>query len=222
LSTLRGFTSFLLTFTIVSTLSAETHCPGNVASLPISIVNGYRIILPVTINHSGPYDFLLDTGSDMSIIGPALAAELNLRTQGAAAVTGPGFQGSASFAELDQIQAGTHAVENPRILVFNLLNLHSVDPRIRGVLGEDFLEHFDMLIDIDHHLVCLDDSTAMRASVKGPHIALLSQMPAAQGAAPRKSLMVTARLSDVAQPVRLKLDSGTNVPFLYTPPTQWR
>ena len=57
-----------------------------------------------------------------------------------------------------------------------------VDLHIRGILGEDFLEHFDMLIDNVHRLLCLDNSAAMRTEVKGPHIPLITPPQTADGA----------------------------------------
>jgi hypothetical protein len=55
----------------------------------------------------------------------------------------------------------------------------------------------------------------MRAGVHGSHIALLApaQEPAREPSS--NSLIVSAHLSDGMRPVRLKLDSGTNSPFLY-------
>src|SRR5215469_3299009 len=99
MTTLKWFGSIVLTASIVPALLAESHCPGNVASLPFRLVNGYQIVVPVSINHSGPYDFLLDTGTQMTIVGPALADALHLKTQGAAVVAGTGFQESASFSQ---------------------------------------------------------------------------------------------------------------------------
>jgi hypothetical protein len=48
-------------------LRAESRCPGSAASLPFRIVNRYQIIVDVSINHSGPYEFLLDTGTQISM-----------------------------------------------------------------------------------------------------------------------------------------------------------
>jgi hypothetical protein len=96
-----------------------------------------------------------------------------------------------------------------------LLNLRNVDSRIRGILGEDFLEHFDMLIDYGHRLVCLDNSGVMRTEVEGPHIALVTPAQTADGAPLPKLLIIAARLSGETQPVRLMLDSGANIPYLY-------
>jgi hypothetical protein len=149
------------------------------------------------------------------MVGPSLAAELHLTTTGAAVVAGAGFHQSASFTQLDLLDAGSHAVANQKVLVYGLLNLRTVDPRIRGILGEDFLEHFDMLIDYAHRLVCLDNSAVMRSEVKGPHIALVTSAQMADGAPLPKLLIIAARLSGEAHPVRLMLDSGANIPYLY-------
>jgi hypothetical protein len=216
MSAFKWFASFVLAATIVPALPAEPPCPGNVASVPFRLVNRYQMIVEVSVNHSGPYNFLLDTGTQMTMVDPALAAELHLNTQGSAGVAGVGFLASAPFAQLDVLEVGSHAVANQKVLVFNFQNSHSVDLHIfRGVLGEDFLGEFDMLIDNAHNLLCLDDSSAMAAGVKGPHIALVAPARAANGMPALWSLIIAARLSDATRPVRLKLDSGTNVSFLF-------
>ena len=210
----RGFASFVLAATIVSTLSAETRCPGNVASVPIRLIKRHQMIVDVSVNHSGPYRFLLDTGTQITLVDPSLADELKLSTWGTADVASVGVHASASFAQLDQLDVGSHSVTNQKVLVYDLQNLQATGLNIRGVIGEDFLAHFDMLIDNAHRLLCLDDSAAMRGEVKGSHIPLL--IPTQKdGSLLPESLIVLARLSDGMRPVRLKLDSGSNVPFLY-------
>ena len=211
----RGFASLVLAATAVSTLTAETHCPGNVASLPFRLVNHHQIIVSVSINQTGPYSFLVDTGAETTEIDPALASELHLKVHGATKIEGVGFEASVSYAQVDLLEAGSHAVINQNVLVYELSNLQSAGLSIRGILGEDFLEHFDVLIDNGHNLLCLDESGAMRTAVKGQHIAQVAPAPAADGVAARHSLIVVARLSDGTRPVRLWLDSGSNVPFLY-------
>jgi hypothetical protein len=215
MSTFKWFASLVLAATIVPALPAEPHCPGNVASVPLHITNRHQMIVEVSVNRSGPYNFLLDTGNQITMVDPPLAAELHLNTLGSAVVAGVGFHSAASVAQLDVLEAGTHAVANQKVVVFDLQNPHSVDLHFRGVLGEDFLGRFDVLIDNDHNLLCLDDSSAMLAGVKGPHIPLLEPTRAADGMPAHMSLIILARLSDGERPVRLKLDSGTNVSFLF-------
>jgi hypothetical protein len=194
---------------------AESRCPGNLSSFAFRLVDRDQIALAVSINHSGPYDFLLDTGTQITVVGPSLAAELHLDTFGAAEIRSVGFHGPASFTQLDLLEAGLHAVVNQRALVYPLLNVRAIDPRIRGILGEDFLQQFDMLIDYAHRLICFDESATMRAEVKGPHIALLIPTRTEDGAHLPELVVIAARLSGESRPVRLVLDSGANMSYLY-------
>ena len=43
----------------VSVVNAEPHCPGNVNSLPLRLVMRSQIVVPITLNHAGPFDFLV-------------------------------------------------------------------------------------------------------------------------------------------------------------------
>src|SRR5437660_1829149 len=144
MSSFEWFASFALA-TIVPALPAEPHCPGNVASVPLHLTNSHQMIVAVSANHSGPYNFLLDTGTQITMVDPSLAAELHLKTQGSAVVAGVGFNAGASLAQLDLLEAGSHAVANQKVLVFDFQNPHAIDLRYRGVLGEDFLSQFHML-----------------------------------------------------------------------------
>jgi len=209
----KAFVSLILAANIVSTLSAETHCPGNVASVPFRLVNRHQMVVPVSINHAGPFSFLLDTGTQMTMVDPTLAAALHMETTGKAEVASVGIQSAASFAQAALLEAGSHSVANEKVLVYDLANLQATGLNIQGVLGEDFLQQFDMLIDNGHSLLCLDDTAAMRGEIKGSRIPLLVQ--SVGGSPLASSLIFVARLSDGMRPVRLKLDSGSNVPFLY-------
>jgi len=218
MSTFKWFAAFGLAVATVQILPAESHCPGNVASVPLRLTNSQRRIAVVSINHSGPYNFLFDTGTQVTIVDPSLAAELRLNAQGSAMVEGLGFHAAASTAQVDLLEVGSHRVANQTVLLFGMQHPHAVDLEIRGVLGEDFLSKFDVLIDNAHGLLCLDDSDAMRTHVKGSHIPL--QMPAqtSSDGLLRKSLIISARFPDGLRPVRLMLDSGTNVSFLFDTP----
>ena len=214
MATFKCFASLVLAATIVPAHAAETHCPGNAASVPFRFVNRHLIVLAVSINHTGPYNFLLDSGAQITLIDPSLAADLHLDAQGAAVVASLGSRQSASFAQLDLVEVGSHAVAHQKVLVYDLQNFHPADLHFQGILGEDFLEHFDMLIDNAHRLLCLDNSAAMRAEVKGPHIPLLA-MAEPDGVALPSLLIIAVRLSDGLRPVRLELDSGTNTAKLF-------
>src|ERR1700677_2345987 len=215
MTTFPWFASLVLSATIVPPLAAETHCPGNVASVPFRLVNRHWIVLALSIDHTGTYNFLLDSGAQITMIDPSLATALHLDTQGRAEVFVLGSGQSASYTQLDLVEAGSPSVANQKVLVHDLQNLRSPDAHLQGILGEDFLEHFDLLIDNAHRLLCLDDSAAMRAEVKGPHIPLATTADADQVGALPAFLIVTVSLSNGLRPVRLLIDSGANESVLF-------
>ena len=49
-------------------LQAEAQCPGNIASVTPRFVGRSLIVVPVSINHAGPYDFIVDTDSQLTIV----------------------------------------------------------------------------------------------------------------------------------------------------------
>ena len=138
MTSFKLFATLVLTATAVSTLTAETHCPGNAASVPLRMVNRHQMIVAVSINHTGPYNFLLDTGTQMTTLDPSLATTLQLSTSGTAEVASAGVSASASFAQVELIEAGSRSTANQNVLVYDLKNLQATGLDIQGVLGEDF------------------------------------------------------------------------------------
>jgi hypothetical protein len=108
-----------------------------VASLRFRLVERSQIIAPVTINHTGPYDFLVDSASQITMVDPSMAAELHLKIQSTTAeVVGIGLRTLASIAQLDLLEVGSRVIANPLVVVKNLGHLPATDPHICGILGE--------------------------------------------------------------------------------------
>ena len=161
-----------LALVILPVIEAEPRCPGNVASVTPQFVQHALIVIPVRINQSGPFDFMVDTGSQVTVIDPSLAAELNLRPQGRVGLVSVASVAQASVTLLDKLEGDSHVVEKSPAIVQDLRQIQAADPRIRGVLGESFLAHFDLLIDYGHKLLCFDETNAMRDSVRGEAFSL--------------------------------------------------
>jgi len=207
-----------LTATCLSVLHAEPHCPGNVDSLRLPMASRSRIIVPVKINHVGPFNFLLDTGAQATMVDPSLATELNLKIQGGADFGGVGFLKHASLAHVDLLEAGSKSVANTLVLVQDLDGFQAAGLNIQGVLGGNFLGHFTVLIDYAHHMLCLDDANRMQTEVKGEHIALATMPQMANEVPGTVPLIVPVRMPGSGiRPLLLKLDSGSNVTFIYDP-----
>ena len=67
---------------VLPVLQAESRCPGSAASVTPRLVQRALIVIPVRVNETGPYDFIVDTGSQVSLIDPLLALDLDLKSEG--------------------------------------------------------------------------------------------------------------------------------------------
>ncbi len=216
MSFVKRFAAAIFAILTLSTLHAEPRCPGNVAGLTLRHIQDALIVVPVLINRTGPYDFLVDTGSQITTIDRVLASDLHLRIEGTTGVSGVATQSRSAVAVLDLIEVGSHSVPQSLAVIQDIAQLKALDPRIRGILGENFLSHFDLLIDNHRQILCLDESGTLAQAVKGKHI------PLEQPHGPRddmpftRPIIVSVRLTtaDVA-PVLLRLDSGSNVALLF-------
>jgi hypothetical protein len=199
----------------LTVLQAEPHCPGSIASVTPRFVQRALIVIPVRINQAGPFDFMVDTGSQVTVIEPSLAAELQLKPQGTVGLISVASYAQASVTVLDSLEANSHLVEKPIAVVQDIRQFQAADPRIRGVLGENFLAHFDLFIDYAHKLLCLDETKALRDSVNGEHISLVTpQHPESEPFMER--LVISIHLSGTGtRQILLQLDSGSNGPILY-------
>jgi predicted aspartyl protease len=161
--------------------SAQAGCPAGIQPIPFHKVNQHQMVVGVSINQSGPYDFLLDTGTQMTVVDLALAADLNLKSTGKATVAGVSFQGPALFSTLDRFDVGGHTAANQPVLVYDMKNVQNYGFAIRGLLGEDFLSRYDVLIDREHDMLCIDDTGAMLASMRRDHGPLVSSAAGVSG-----------------------------------------
>jgi hypothetical protein len=202
-------------FTSIS-IHAKTRCPGDVAGLRPRIVAGALLVIPVKINQTGPFEFMIDTGSQLNVIDPALAAQLNLKLQDTVGLVATASYSQASVGVLDSLQAGSQNVLRPIVVVQDLGPIQAADARIRGVLGENFLAHFDVLIDYSRGLFCLDEAKLMKKYVRGERIPLVTSRHPETEVPFSERLVVSVNLSDTGtRPILLQLDSGSDGPILY-------
>ena len=212
----RWIVSFFVAATIVPMLLAETHCPGNVASITPRYVQGVLIVIPVMINREGPFDFMVDTGSEVTVIDPALASQLQLKSRGTAALISVADVAQGAITLLETLEGGSHVIEKPFAIVRDLGLIHAADARIRGVLGENFLSRFDVLIDYGHKLLCLDQTAAMRERVHGERIPMVMSQRAEDDLPFVERLVIATRLSGAGtRQILLQLDSGSDGPILF-------
>jgi predicted aspartyl protease len=215
MSILKLLTSVSLAAFTLTALHGETHCPGNADSVPLRQVQRALIVVSATVNGAGPFDFLVDTGAQITTVDEPLASQLNLPLRGTTGVSGVAAYGRKSFTQLARVEAAGHRVNDVLAVVDNLAQLHAADRKIRGILGEDFLAHFDLLIDNERRMLCLDETGIMAAAIKGAHVALAQPYGPDHDLPFTRPLVIEARLDGIRNPVLFRLDSGSNVALIY-------
>ena len=150
------------------------------------------------------------------VIDPALAALLNLKPQGTVGLVATAAYSQATLGVLDSLEAGSLLVLKPLVVIQDLGPIQAADSRIRGVLGESFLAHFDVLIDYSHGLLCLDDAKLMERYIRGERIPLVTLKHPGTDLPFSERLVVSVNLSDTGnRPILLQVDSGSDGPILY-------
>jgi hypothetical protein len=90
------------------------------------------------------------------MIDESLASELNIETTTRAAVVGVSLQGKGGkYALVNSVRVGQNAkVESLYVLAFDMKEIHAAGYAVRGLIGGDFLAHFNAMIDNTHSRVC--------------------------------------------------------------------
>jgi hypothetical protein len=167
--------------------------------LHFRVMAGSVIVIPVTANGSGPYDFVFDTGSESTLIDADLARQL-----GIAPVDRVRLESSNGPAVLTRtfavIALGPARVLNSEVLVGPMNALHSLDRKIRGMVGQSFLRHFDYILDNSHAAIelAVDAEQPMAFAGRRLDLSRMHSLP-----------IVAANLKDSSQ-LNLVLDSGAS------------
>jgi predicted aspartyl protease len=201
---------------ILPWLYAEERCPGDVTRITPRFVRSSLIVIPVKINQAGPFDFIVDTGSQITVVDPSLATKLGLTPQGTVGLVSAASYAHVSVTVIRSLEIASHVVENPAVIIKDLAPFREADFHIRGVLGQNFLSHFDLMIDYRHKLLCMGESREMREVVQGERI------PLARPQHPENEIPFSERLVIPVQlpgyhmrQVLLILDSGSDCAVLY-------
>jgi predicted aspartyl protease len=120
------------------------------ANLAVRTVKGYLMVVPVSVNGQGPFDFLVDTGTNTTLVDPALAADLKLKPVDRTALATLADATPVVRYYADTVQAGQASVAHLELLGAPLAEIRALDSRIRGVVGMNFLLQFSFLLDYRH------------------------------------------------------------------------
>ncbi|MGE5334055.1 MAG: retropepsin-like aspartic protease [Nitrososphaerota archaeon] len=119
---------------------------GSGQTTPVRILHGgggaAMVLVPVTIEGHGPYDFALDTGAGITLIDTQLADELQLQVTGdSAPVSGVGGTQNITPVHIGSWKTGKVALPATDAGKTGLSSFKQ-DSGVRGLLGSDVLSRF--------------------------------------------------------------------------------
>lgn len=174
--------------------------------IPLRVVAGRLLVVPVRVDGTGPYPFLLDTGATRSLVDEALADRLRLPRAGVVAHETAVASGSAGLVRGALTLGG---VQGDGVLIrASLDSLADLDPRPRGVVGQDLLRQANWWIDYRSASLVEDADGAVGDADLGERLRVYwhDDRPA-----------IDAVLPDQGR-LRLVLDSAASSLVLFRPP----
>jgi len=204
----------LIFATFVPATARQTASATNIVTAKIKLNDLSMIIVPVSINGAGPYDFLLDTGCAKTIVDQTLAAELRLPSVGEKTIVGVLASNRAAVVHVNSLSVAGATV--PGGEVFSSGHIATVAGRVRGVLGEDFLRNFDLLIDYRHQDIRFESPFgSMAQTATGEHLPL-ELSGTLHGKPTHNRLVISGHIPEFGDtPLLLLLDSGANFLTLF-------
>lgn len=118
--------------------------------LRVRTIAGYLMVVSVSINDRGPFDFLIDTGTNTTLIDPQLATDLGLQPKDRLKLASLSSGADVPRYYFQTLRVGPASVSNQEALAVPLPQLASLDHKIRGVLGMNFLLQFSFRLDYEH------------------------------------------------------------------------
>lgn len=122
-------------------------------SIDLGLDIGDRMTLPVHIAGQGPYPFIIDTGSQRSIVSTELARQLSLTPAGKVAIVSMSGRATVDSVQVPHLRYGTEEVARFDALSIARANLGGV-----GIIGLDGLRDKKVTIDFRARALDVTDS----------------------------------------------------------------
>lgn len=195
----RTLAAPLVSLCFVSLLAGQPVRADSVVKFKLT--QNHWIVAPVLVGGKGPFDFLLDTGANVTVITPELAQQLAIRPTARVSLQTIASSQIVPYSLLPSLSLGAQVVENLEVIYCELPEMRSLNQGVRGVLGQNFLSQFNFTLNYrDRRIEFEQDQHGAQP--------LGERLPVEQLGG---RLIITARPSSSEQNVlRLVLDSGVS------------
>ncbi len=114
-----------------------------------------RLTLPVLVEGTGPFAFMIDTGSQATAVTPEIRTAAGLAPAGTATLVGMASRREVELVDVGRIEFGANTYTN---FVAPVLLRENVGAD--GIIGLDALQDFRVLIDFRKQTIAIEDATS--------------------------------------------------------------
>jgi hypothetical protein len=148
--------AFWLSITPVKATLPEP--PTGTNAIPLRLAGRHLLVDGVYIDGAGPFRFVLDTGAQSSSLRTDMAVSLGLRASFRVEAESVGGKRWLPGAIAGKVTLGNHSAVRVEMVIHDLDAMRLVDPRVQGVLGQNYLARFNYLLDVRGRSLSFRDS----------------------------------------------------------------
>jgi predicted aspartyl protease len=187
------------------------------AHVPMKEVLGMEIV-KVSIDGNGPYDFVLDTGANITLVKRELLRKLNIPVRETVPGTTSVGESRYRWGIAQSIDIAGLSVEGLEVNMLEGNEVGLLGRQVQGLLGENFLRHFDLLIDNEQHVLVLDRESRLEDTVSGEHLQFSAFGNYQSDSTPNRIVVQLKVPSLLLKPLFFVIDSGASSAVIYPAP----
>jgi predicted aspartyl protease len=166
------------------------------------LVHGTMVLLSLMANNQGPFDFVLDTGADITVVDPSLAGRLSMVSLRHTQQSTLAGDQTLPVSVMATLSAGPAHVDNLPVMIQDLSELRKRVPQIEGIVGQNFLSHFNYLLDYRRRSLRIEQDNEIRTAIDGNPLPMETR--------DNRMIVATEVQSGGLRKLRLILDSGAS------------
>jgi predicted aspartyl protease len=136
-----------LVYVAVAAAAVQAQRPGDHPAVKITLAQDHWPLVSVWVGHDGPFEFLLDTGTNVTMLSPELADRIGLRPTARVTLETIDRRHIVPYARLAEVRIGPRTVKDIEVVLTDLSHLRVLGPRVSGILGHNALSRSTYTLD---------------------------------------------------------------------------
>jgi predicted aspartyl protease len=156
-----------------------------------------RLSVEVRVNGRGPYQFLVDSGADTSVVGLRIARQLQLPLGSPAILNGMTSRNLVDRVKVDKLTLGSTTVENLEVPALSEADLGG-----DGMIGIDALVRQRLMLDFEKRVIKIEDAQKPAKPLPGEIVVTAYR---------KRGQLILTQVRAAGLPLEAVIDTGTQI-----------